>query len=101
MGLSLGSGRLFVEQIANITIHSTRGGHHPLFGPRPPLSLCTSRSRQIEGQHRRTVLVLPFGLAEVDSRLPVGGLSLGALHEVAGGGKGSCAARSEIAIAFS
>ena len=33
--------------------------------------------------------VLPFGIAEVDSRLPGGGLALGALHEVAGGGNGA------------
>jgi protein ImuA len=30
--------------------------------------------------------VLPFGLAQVDGRLPGGGLAQGALHEVAGGG---------------
>ena len=33
--------------------------------------------------------MLPFGIAEVDSRLPGGGLALGALHEVAGGGNGA------------
>ena len=38
---------------------------------------------------RRAQSVLPFGLAEVDSRLPGGGLALGALHEVAGGGNGA------------
>jgi protein ImuA len=32
---------------------------------------------------------LPFGLAEIDARLPAGGLALGALHEVAGGGNGA------------
>jgi protein ImuA len=32
---------------------------------------------------------LPFGLAEIDARLPAGGLVLGALHEVAGGGNGA------------
>jgi protein ImuA len=31
-------------------------------------------------------MVLPFGVAMVDSRLPEGGLARGALHEVAGGG---------------
>ena len=30
--------------------------------------------------------VLPFGIPEIDARLPAGGLSLGALHEVAGSG---------------
>jgi hypothetical protein len=34
-------------------------------------------------------LVLPFGLEEIDSRLPQGGLVLGALHELAGGGPGA------------
>jgi len=33
--------------------------------------------------------VLPFGVAELDARLPDGGLQLGALHEVAGGGTGA------------
>lgn len=33
--------------------------------------------------------VLPFGIAEIDSRLPGGGLTLGALHEIAGGGNGA------------
>ena len=33
--------------------------------------------------------MLPFGIAEVDLRLPGGGLALGALHEVAGGGNGA------------
>ena len=42
--------------------------------------------RQIEGRRRRVTTVLPFGIAAVDSRLPGGGLSVGALHEVAGGG---------------
>ncbi len=33
--------------------------------------------------------VLPFGIAALDSRLPQGGLKLGALHEIAGGGAGA------------
>jgi protein ImuA len=45
--------------------------------------------RQIEGRRRRATTVLPFGIAAVDSRLPGGGLSAGALHEVAGGGNGA------------
>ena len=44
---------------------------------------------KIEGRSRRLRSVLPFGIAEVDSRLPGGGLALGALHEVAGGGNGA------------
>jgi protein ImuA len=45
--------------------------------------------RQIEGRRRRATTVLPFGIAAVDSRLPGGGLLVGALHEVAGGGNGA------------
>ncbi len=33
--------------------------------------------------------VLPFGITDIDSRLPGGGLTLGALHEIAGGGNGA------------
>jgi protein ImuA len=44
---------------------------------------------KIEGRILRAKSVLPFGTAEVDSRLPGGGLALGALHEVAGGGFGA------------
>lgn len=44
---------------------------------------------KLEAGTRRVKEVLPFGLAEVDSRLPGGGLAVGALHEVAGGGNGA------------
>jgi len=44
---------------------------------------------KIEGRSRRVKSVLPFGIAEVDSRLPGEGLALGALHEIAGGGNGA------------
>ena len=43
----------------------------------------------IEGRGRRARSVLPFGIAAVDSRLPGGGLAVGALHEIAGGGNGA------------
>src|SRR3546814_8614949 len=42
-----------------------------------------------EGRSQRVKSVLPFGIAEVDSRLPGEGLALGALHEIAGGGNGA------------
>ena len=45
--------------------------------------------RRIEAADRVSRGVLPFGVAEVDERLPGGGLALGALHEVAGGGHGA------------
>ena len=44
---------------------------------------------RIEGDSGRTLGVLPFGLPELDRRLPGGGLALGCLHEVAGGGNGA------------
>ena len=57
----------------------------------PASALASLRAlvRQIEGPHRHASTVLPFGLAEVDSRLPGGGLALGALHEVASGDNGA------------
>jgi len=48
-----------------------------------------ARIAAIEGVGRRVKGVLPFGLEAIDSRLPGGGLALGALHEVAGGGNGA------------
>jgi protein ImuA len=45
--------------------------------------------KRIEGREKRARSVLPFGIAAVDSRLPGGGLALGALHEIAGGGNGA------------
>lgn len=47
------------------------------------------RVQRLEGAKGRARTVLPFGLAEVDQRLPGGGLALGCLHEVAGGGNGA------------
>ena len=40
-----------------------------------------------DGGHERNVL--PFGVPDLDRRLPGGGLALGCLHEVAGGGNGA------------
>lgn len=47
------------------------------------------RIARIEGTTARTANTLPFGVPEIDSRLPGGGLAFGALHEVAGGGSGT------------
>ncbi|MTE01924.1 damage-inducible protein [Paracoccus sp. YIM 132242] len=44
---------------------------------------------RMEGDGRPAREVLPFGLPELDRRLPGGGLALGCLHEVAGGGNGA------------
>ena len=47
------------------------------------------RIQRLEGAAARRRTVLPFGVKEIDRRLPGGGLALGALHEVAGGGNGA------------
>jgi protein ImuA len=47
------------------------------------------RIRRIEGGTAAKRPTLAFGLPEIDSRLPGGGLARGALHEVAGGGNGA------------
>jgi len=44
---------------------------------------------RLEAHGRTPRGVLPFGVSDVDDRLPVGGLQLGALHEVSGGGDGA------------
>jgi protein ImuA len=49
---------------------------------------------RISGVFTRTRSVLPFGVPEIDQRLPKGGLALGALHEVAGGANGAVDAAS-------
>jgi protein ImuA len=58
-------------------------------GPRPAIEILREKIRRIEAGERRVSAVLPFGLPEVDARLPGGGLALGALHEVAGGANGA------------
>jgi protein ImuA len=45
--------------------------------------------RRIETGNRFSCGFLPFGVPEIDERLPGGGLALGALHEVAGGANGA------------
>ncbi|APO72227.1 inducible mutagenesis ImuA-like protein (plasmid) [Rhizobium gallicum] len=59
--------------------------------PRANLTLSELRDRiqHLEGTASRRKVVLPFGVAEIDGHLPGGGLSYGALHEVAGGGTGT------------
>jgi protein ImuA len=47
------------------------------------------RISSIEGHAARKVGCLEFGVPEIDKVLPGGGLSHGALHEVAGGGSGT------------
>lgn len=47
------------------------------------------RIQRIEGSGTHGRTFLPFGISEIDERLPGGGLALNALHEVAGGGNGA------------
>lgn len=55
----------------------------------PVIAQLQERIARLECGAGRVRSVLPFGLAEIDQRLPGGGLALGALHEVAGGGNGA------------
>lgn len=56
--------------------------------PQPAIDALRAQIEKIEGPRRRVQSVLPFGVAEVDSRLAGRGLARGALHEIAGGGNG-------------
>ena len=53
---------------------------------KPGLQTLRAAISRLEGHSDRRRTVLPFGVREIDARLPGGGLTLGALHEVAGGG---------------
>ena len=57
--------------------------------PLSALDAVRERIRQIEAADRVDHGALAFGVAKIDTRLPHGGLALGALHEVAGGGNGA------------
>jgi protein ImuA len=52
----------------------------------PAIRRLREQIQRLEGVPLRARSVLPFGIEAIDSRLPGGGLALGALHEVAGGG---------------
>src|ERR1700712_3782489 len=52
----------------------------------PAIRRLREQIQSLEGAAPRTRAALPFGVEAIDSRLPGGGLTLGALHEVAGGG---------------
>ena len=53
------------------------------------LSHLREQIARLEGEGSRASGALPFGLPDLDRRLPGGGLALGCLHEVAGGGNGA------------
>ncbi|GLK81827.1 ImuA family protein [Methylopila turkensis] len=57
--------------------------------PEPAIDSLRAQIERIEGRSKRARSTLPFGITDVDSRLPGGGLAFGALHEVAGGGNGA------------
>lgn len=48
-----------------------------------------ARIAHLEHGARAPHAILPFGIFEIDSHLPQGGLRLGSLHEIAGGGPGA------------
>ncbi len=53
------------------------------------IELLRAEIESLGSKSRRVKSVLPFGIDQIDARLPAGGLALGALHEVAGGGNGA------------
>jgi protein ImuA len=55
----------------------------------PVIDELRERIARLEGASGRLRTVLSFGIPAIDSRLPGGGLALGAIHEVAGGGNGA------------
>ena len=55
----------------------------------PALAALREQIAAMEGEGGPTRGVLPFGVPDLDRRLPGGGLALGCLHEVAGGGNGA------------
>ncbi|MBY3342879.1 ImuA family protein [Rhizobium laguerreae] len=58
-------------------------------GANPIISDLRDRIQHLEGAIARPKSVLPFGVREIDERLPGGGLAYGAIHEFAGGGAGA------------
>lgn len=57
--------------------------------PRAVISELRERIARLDGGNARERAVLPFGVPAIDRVLPGGGLTMGALHEVAGGGNGA------------
>ncbi len=57
--------------------------------PRVALDNLRQQIARLDGGRDLARDVLPFGMSEIDQKLPGGGLALGALHEVAGGGNGA------------
>ena len=55
----------------------------------PVLAELRNRIERLQHGRTRDHAALPFGVKQIDTVLPGGGLALGALHEVAGGGNGA------------
>ena len=55
----------------------------------PAIAALQAQIARMEGDSGPERGVLPFGVPDLDRRLPGGGLALGCLHEVAGGGDGA------------
>ncbi|MEP9356389.1 ImuA family protein [Xanthobacter sp. KR7-65] len=55
----------------------------------PVIAELRERIQRLEGAGGRARRVLPFGVPDIDRRLPGGGLALVCLHEVAGGANGA------------
>lgn len=55
----------------------------------PAIAALRERIARLEGGPARSRAVLPFAVPSIDRVLPGGGLALGALHEIAGGGRGT------------
>ncbi|WP_112875110.1 ImuA family protein [Paracoccus endophyticus] len=55
----------------------------------PAIAALRARIAWIEGEVGSAREVLPFGIPQLDRKLPGGGLALGCLHEIAGGGNGA------------
>src|SRR6202012_6053870 len=70
--------------------HSTEQAVIPAMTAAPAqINALREQIRRIEAADRTSRGVLPFGVPEIDRRLPGGGLALGALHEIAGGAHGA------------
>lgn len=57
--------------------------------PTPTIAALRARIAHLEGMETHARKVLPFGIPDLDRRLPQNGFAIGCLHEVAGGGNGA------------
>ena len=57
--------------------------------PYSAMETLKAKLRKLEAGEYGERKILPFGVKQIDQSLPEGGLSLGAIHEIAGGGNGA------------